>query len=101
MTKNGMGNGRGKEMKGKGDGRKGFFYSSIFRPIILVPYPASGVNPFFTRDSVCYSAYILRQFRPSVCLSVTRVDWLGSVVVERRTSDRKIASSTPGRRIVG
>jgi len=27
--------------------------------------------------------------------------WLGSVVVERRTSDRKIASSTPGRCIAG
>ena len=28
----------------------------------------------FTRDSsICYSAYMPRQFRPSVCLSVTRV----------------------------
>ena len=29
------------------------------------------------------------------------VGWLGSVVVGRRTSDRKIASSTPGRCIAG
>jgi len=27
----------------------------------------------FTRDSICYSAYMPRQFRPSVCPSVTRV----------------------------
>jgi len=28
---------------------------------------------FFTRDSICYSAYMPRRFRPSVCSSVTRV----------------------------
>jgi len=27
----------------------------------------------YERQHICYSAYMLRQFRPSVCLSVTRV----------------------------
>ena len=36
----------------------------------------------FTRDSIAGSAYTLRQFRPSVCLSVTRVDQSKTVEVK-------------------
>ena len=46
-----------------------------------------------------------RSYRLDICslpLSVVYIgSVLGSVVVGRRTSDRKIASSTPGRCIVG
>ena len=46
------------------------------------------------RDWLYFDKFKMALYRSAVTAFLT---WLGSVVVGRRTSDRKIASSTPGR----
>jgi len=43
---------------------------------------------FYARQHICYSAYMLWQFRPSVCLSVTRVD-------QSKTAQARITQFSP------
>jgi len=46
------------------------------------------VLSFYARQHICYSAYMLSQFRPSVCLSVRRV-------YHRKTVEVRIMKFSP------